>query len=205
MKKRNWIYIPAIIIILALAWYFHTIIAYILVAGVISLIGEPIIRFLVNLEVKGKKLPRALAATLTIGGLLSFFGGIISLFIPMVADEARKLSNVSVEETLANIQGPTQTVQDYINQFKLTDQPIVIENIKSACGCTVPKKPEQPIMPGEKGEIKVSYDTKRPGGFSKAITIFSNAKSARKLLKIKGYVENVKTSPEKEKSMLSNS
>ncbi|MGB0879932.1 MAG: DUF1573 domain-containing protein [Polaribacter sp.] len=83
------------------------------------------------------------------------------------------------------------------------DQPIVITNVKSTCGCTIPKKPEQPIMPGEKGEIKVSYDTKRLGGFSKAITIFSNAKSARKSLKIKGYVEKAKTSPEKEKSMLS--
>ncbi len=127
MKFRNWIYIPIIIIILALAWYFNTIIAYILVAGVLSLIGEPIIRFLVNLEIKGKKLPRALAASLTIGGLLSFFGGIISAFIPMVADEARKLSNVSVEETLAKIQGPIQSVQDYINQFKLTETPIVLE------------------------------------------------------------------------------
>jgi predicted PurR-regulated permease PerM len=97
------------------------------VAGVLSLIGEPIIRFLVNLEVKGKKLPRALAATLTIGGLLSFFGGVISAFVPMVADEARKLSNVSVEETLTNIQGPIQTVQDYINQFKITETPIVLE------------------------------------------------------------------------------
>jgi predicted PurR-regulated permease PerM len=97
------------------------------VAGVLSLIGEPIIRFLVNLEIKGKKLPRALAATLTIGGLLSFFGGVISAFVPMVADEARKLSNVSVEETLTNIQGPIQTVQDYINQFKLTETPIVLE------------------------------------------------------------------------------
>lgn len=85
------------------------------------------------------------------------------------------------------------------------DQPLVIENIKSSCGCTVPKKPKQPIMPGEKGEIKVAYDTKRPGGFSKMITIFSNAKSDRKVLKIKGYVQKVKTSPEKEKSMLSNS
>jgi len=127
MKFSNWIYVPIIIIILALAWYFHTIIAYILVAGVLSLIGEPIIRFLVNLEIKGKKLPRALAATLTIGGLLSFFGGAISAFVPMVADEARKLSNVSVEETLANIQGPIQTAQDYINQFKLTETPIVLE------------------------------------------------------------------------------
>lgn len=127
MKNRNWIYLPAVVILLLLAWYFHTIIAYILVAGVLSLIGEPIIRFLVKLNIKGKKIPRALAATLTIGGLLSFFGGIISLFVPMVADEARKLSNVSIEETLNNIQGPIQSAQDYINQFKLTDQPIKIE------------------------------------------------------------------------------
>jgi hypothetical protein len=82
------------------------------------------------------------------------------------------------------------------------EQPLIIEKIKSSCGCTVPKKPEQPIMPGEKGEIKVSYDTKRLGGFSKAITIFSNAKEARKIIKIKGFV-NKAISLEKEKSMLS--
>jgi hypothetical protein len=57
-------------------------------------------------------------------------------------------------------------------------------------------------MPGEKGKIEVSYDTKRPGGFSKAITIFSNAKNPRKMVKIKGFVEKV-TAPEKKKSMLS--
>ena len=57
-------------------------------------------------------------------------------------------------------------------------------------------------MPGEKGEIEVAYDTKRPGGFSKAITIFSNAKNERKMVKIKGYVEKT-TSLEKKKSMLS--
>jgi predicted PurR-regulated permease PerM len=111
-----------------LAWYFHTIIAYILVAGVISLIGEPIIRFLLKLQFKGKLMPRALAATITILGLLSFFGGAISAIIPMVADEARKLSNINVEETLANIQGPIQTAQDYINQYKLTEAPIVLES-----------------------------------------------------------------------------
>lgn len=68
------------------------------------------------------------------------------------------------------------------------DSPLVIKNIKSTCGCTVPKKPEQPIMPGEKGKIEVSYDTQRAGGFSKQITIYSNAKQERKALKIKGYI-----------------
>lgn len=83
------------------------------------------------------------------------------------------------------------------------DKPLIIKNIQSSCGCTVPKKPEKPIMPGEKGEIKVSYDTKRVGGFSKAITIFSNAKNNRKIIKIRGYV-NKGISLEKEKSLLSN-
>jgi len=82
------------------------------------------------------------------------------------------------------------------------DQPLIISRIQSSCGCTVPKKPEQPIMPGKKGEIKVSYDTKRLGGFSKSITIFSNAKNARKVIKIKGLVTK-ELSLEKEKSMLS--
>ena len=83
------------------------------------------------------------------------------------------------------------------------DAPLIIQSIKSSCGCTVPKKPENPIMPGEKGEIKVSYDTKRIGGFSKQITILSNATTARKIVKIKGFVSNVALL-EKEKSILSN-
>jgi hypothetical protein len=79
--------------------------------------------------------------------------------------------------------------------------PLIIEKTKGSCGCTVPKAPEAPIMPGEKGEIKVSYDTKRVGGFSKSITITSNAKVATKVIKIKGFV-NKEISLEKEKSLL---
>lgn len=85
------------------------------------------------------------------------------------------------------------------------DAPLVIERIQSSCGCTVPEKPKDPIMPGAKGKIKVSYDTKRLGGFSKAITIFSNAKSTpRKVIRIKGIVDS-SLSLEKKKSIVSNS
>lgn len=84
------------------------------------------------------------------------------------------------------------------------EAPLVIKNVKSSCGCTVPKKPEQPIMPGKKGEIKVVYDTNRIGGFSKSITIFSNAITPRKIIRIKGVVTKGIVM-EKEKSMISNS
>ena len=80
--------------------------------------------------------------------------------------------------------------------------PLIINRVQSTCGCTIPKKPEAPIMPGEKGEIQVSYDTNRFGRFNKQIIIFSNAKEARKVIRIKGFVSK-EISLEKEKSLLS--
>ncbi len=80
-------------------------------------------------------------------------------------------------------------------------EPLIITNTKGSCGCTVPSKPTDPIAPGEKGEIKVKYDTNRVGPFTKTVTVSSNAKTATKVVKITGVVkapEPVKTSPEKE-------
>tara|TARA_R110000787_G_scaffold271939_1_gene379200 strand:+ start:3007 stop:3432 length:426 start_codon:yes stop_codon:yes gene_type:complete len=94
-----------------------------------------------------------------------------------------------------------------VRVFEFTNtgkSPLIITKVQASCGCTVPKKPENPIMPGEKGKIEVSYDTKRVGGFSKAITIYSNAKTPRKMVKIKGYVIKA-TAPEKKKNMLEDS
>lgn len=104
-------------------------------------------------------------------------------------------------ETASIDYGKITKGDDGVRVFEFTnvgDAPLIIKDIKSACGCAVPKKPEKPIMPGEKGKIEVSYDTKRVGGFSKAITIISNAKESRKMLKIKGIVTEEKNS-EKEK------
>lgn len=72
--------------------------------------------------------------------------------------------------------------------------PIIIADIKSSCGCTVPKYSKKPVMPGESSTIEVKYATKRVGAFSKTITINSNAFEKRKTLKIKGTVAKKKES-----------
>lgn len=66
--------------------------------------------------------------------------------------------------------------------------PIIITNVKTSCGCTVPTKPNGPIMPGEMAQIGVKYATNRIGAFSKTITVLSNATTPSKVLKIKGTV-----------------
>ncbi len=70
------------------------------------------------------------------------------------------------------------------------DAPLVITRTKGSCGCTVPTKPTEPILPGETGVMKVKYDTKRGGeSFSKTITVTSNAvNEPTKVVRIKGKV-----------------
>lgn len=60
-------------------------------------------------------------------------------------------------------------------EFKnIGDSPLIINDVKSSCGCTVPTKPQEPIMPGKTGKIEVQYNM-NPGPISKTITVQSNA------------------------------
>ncbi len=92
-------------------------------------------------------------------------------------------------------------------EFRNTgDAPLIITNVQSTCGCTVPSKPTEPIMPGKTGKIDVKYNM-NPGPIRKTITVESNAvnyDNGRIALKIKGEVivkkeenllEKKKTSP----------
>lgn len=68
-------------------------------------------------------------------------------------------------------------------------EPLVISDAKGSCGCTIPTYPKEPIMPGEKAEIKVRYDTNRVGPFTKRVTLTTNEGESTRVLTIKGLVE----------------
>jgi len=79
-------------------------------------------------------------------------------------------------------------------EFKFTnigDTPLIITNVETTCGCTVPEYTKTPIQKGDTGIIKVTYN---PTGtalpFSKSISVTSNAKTPTKVLYIKGETVN---------------
>ncbi|MBZ9728891.1 DUF1573 domain-containing protein [Salegentibacter sp. JZCK2] len=105
----------------------------------------------------------------------------------------------AVAQETAKIEFKSETIDygeikkgsDGVRVFEFTNTgnvPLVIANVTSSCGCTIPKKPEDPIQPGETGEIEVKYDTKRVGPIRKTVTVYSNADEPTKALKIKGRV-----------------
>lgn len=79
---------------------------------------------------------------------------------------------------------------EYNYRFRNTgNKPLVIINASASCGCTVPQKPEKPILPGEIGFIKVVFDSRgRIGETHKSITVTSNAHPGFPELKLEGEV-----------------
>jgi hypothetical protein len=86
---------------------------------------------------------------------------------------------------------------------------LIITNVQSTCGCTVPSFPREPILPGKSGKIDVKYNM-APGPIRKTITVESNAvnyEGGKVPLKIKGdvIVKQVANPLEKSKSMMEKS
>ena len=76
-------------------------------------------------------------------------------------------------------------------EFEFTNtgkEPLILTNVKSSCGCTVPKWPRQPILPGKTDVIKVKYATTRMGAINKSVTVTSNASNNKVVLRITGKV-----------------
>ncbi len=116
--------------------------------------------------------------------------------LAMAQSEEKKTANgpeITFEETVFDY-GEIMLNGDGTHEFEFTNtgnEPLILSRPRSSCGCTVPTWPRQPILPGDKEKIKVTYNTNRAGAFNKTVTILSNAKNASSVvLRIKGTVVN---------------
>lgn len=132
---------------------------------------------------------------------IGFFG-----FSVIAQDKVAKIEFKTAEIDYGTIEKGA----DGVRVFEFTNTgnaPLIISNVKSSCGCTVPKWPRAAILPGDSGEIQVKYDTNRVNPIRKTITVTSNADTPTVALKIKGEViDPSKTSvlAKKQKSVMEN-
>ena len=67
--------------------------------------------------------------------------------------------------------------------------PLVIQEVKTSCGCTVPEWTKAPVKGGKTSNITVKYDASFPGVFHKSIEVFYNGPGSPTKLEIEGEVE----------------
>ena len=70
-------------------------------------------------------------------------------------------------------------------------EPLLLLGVQTSCGCTAPSWPKDPIMPGEKGEVQIIFNsTGKSGSQNKRVTVSSNANNNSSLdLYLRGEVE----------------
>ena len=112
-------------------------------------------------------------------------------------DSAQKQADIRFDKVTVDLGTFSEKSPIQKTTFSFTnigDGPLVINQAVASCGCTVPSYPKAPIMPGEKGEIKVTYNGsgKFPGKFKKSITIRTNGKTEMTRLYIEGLMNEAK-------------
>ncbi|REJ82514.1 MAG: DUF1573 domain-containing protein [Bacteroidetes bacterium] len=99
------------------------------------------------------------------------------------------------------IQGESTT-----HEFKFTNtgnEPLIITKAEGTCGCTVPLFPKEPIMKGQTGVIKVTFNSSGKMGLQdKTVTITSNAKQNPMVLHMKGTINKPSDPSESSKTQL---
>lgn len=67
---------------------------------------------------------------------------------------------------------------------------LLINDVHSPCGCTVPTWPKEPIAPGDEGEILIKFNSQGKAGHqAKGVSIYANTYPNRTLLRVYGFVK----------------
>ena len=115
----------------------------------------------------------------------------------MAVTMAQKPAQIKFEKTTHNFGSFSEKNPKVTCTFSFTndgEQPLVINQAIASCGCTVPEYTKEPVKPGEKGEIKVTYNGagKFPGHFKKSITVRTNGAVEMTRLYIEGDMTEAK-------------
>jgi predicted PurR-regulated permease PerM len=120
-KTARYIFIVIGVIVLGfILWYFKSIVAYILISLVLSLLGHPVVELLGKLRIGRIKIPKAIRALLTLILLWVAFFAFFRVLIPLVANEANDLSKINIQSIVENLEQPLEKAEQFIEKFKIS-------------------------------------------------------------------------------------
>lgn len=114
-KYRIAAMLTGLAVLIFFVWYFHVIVFYVLAAAVISLIGKPIVNFLMRIKISSWSFPRWAAAGVTLVVLLAGIFALAGFFIPVVIDKLTYLASIDPNELNDLLRQPIAEIEAAIN------------------------------------------------------------------------------------------
>jgi predicted PurR-regulated permease PerM len=125
MATKNWftprslLVIAGVILFGLLVWRFSSIVAYILIASVLSLIARPLVRLLGRIRIGKWQLPVSIRAFITLIAIWVILFSFFRLFIPLIAGEAQDLSNIDTALVIEEFEKPIERMEAWVDKMNL--------------------------------------------------------------------------------------
>ena len=113
---RNVLLVTGGLFIIFLLWYFSAIVTYILISVVLSFIGRPLVRWLIKLKYRRFRIPKSLAAFLTLVALWVVFVSFFRFIIPLLMSELDTFSQIDLEALIRSVEEPLNHLMQLINK-----------------------------------------------------------------------------------------
>jgi len=111
-----------------LVWYFANIVIFIIVAGVISIVGAPLVDLLDRIRIGRLRFPHGLSVVITLLVLVALFVGLFSLFIPLIINEATQISNIDGKQFMAYFHDEIASSQSFLIRYGIMPRGATFES-----------------------------------------------------------------------------
>ena len=125
LNLRNILIITAVIAMIALAWFFRNIVVYILVSGVLSIMGRPLVDLLCKIRINRWSFPRPLGALITLLLIWGFIVTFFVIFVPLITAQIQGFSGIDSHQVVQLISGPINRVEGLFRSFNKDISPDV--------------------------------------------------------------------------------
>ncbi|HBG70227.1 MAG: hypothetical protein A2W93_13270 [Bacteroidetes bacterium GWF2_43_63] len=115
--KKWYVWLPFLIVIFVLFYFFSDILVYILLSLIISLMGNPLVRFLDSLRFRKLRIPHAISSLIALLAILFILVSLVLLIIPVVINQAEYLSQVDINGILTSMQGPINDLEEGLRKY----------------------------------------------------------------------------------------
>lgn len=127
LDRRIYLYILTAIVLIVMIWQFQSILLYLIVAAIISLIGRPILKLLGKVKIKDWDLPDALKALLTLVIIYGLFSMIFVIFIPRLLKQTESIERIDAETLQIGLAEPIASIQEFIKEYQFTEEDMSVE------------------------------------------------------------------------------
>ncbi|MEI6683840.1 MAG: AI-2E family transporter [Bacteroidota bacterium] len=127
-KNKLFILILATAALGFLVWYFANIVIFIIVAGVISIVGAPLVELLDRIKIGRLRFPHVLSVAITLLVMVALIAGLLSLFIPLIINETTQISNIDGKQFMAYFHDEIGSSQSFLIRYGIMPRGATFES-----------------------------------------------------------------------------